>query len=759
LALVSLHVALARGAEATQIILDGGKEGRVFEGIGALSAGASSRLLIEYPEPARSQVLDYLFRPNYGAGFQHLKVEIGGDVNSTDGCEPSHMHTRRDENYQRGYEWWLMKEAKRRNPGMLLDCLEWGAPGWIGNGYFNSRDNAEYIARFIIGARRVHGLEFDYTGIWNETRADTGFVKLLRETLDRRGLNRVEIVAADDINRWTLAEALARDAELARAVAVIGVHYPKYQSTPAAQACGKRLWASEDGPWRGNWVGAGALAKQYNRNYIEGRMTKTIIWSPVTAYYDVLPLPGSGAMRANAPWSGHYDVQPAIWATAHTTQFARPGWRYVEGGACRLLAAGGSCVALRAPDGTNYSLIIETIDATRAEELSVEIKGGLWAATPVHVWRSSATELFVRREDVLPAGNRFSLTLEPGCIYSLTTTAGQAHGEAVSPPPAAFPKFYREDFENYAVGTTPRYFMDQAGIFAVARRALDGGKCLRQVVPGKGIEWPFHLDPYPETVLGDANWRDYEVRVEALIEKAGFVSLFGRIGLIEENAHPPGGYWLKVDSQGYWELGTMRYALASGRVKFAAGVWHALGLRFQGPRVTVEIDGTRVSEVSDSTYPTGLVGLGCGWHGARFDGLEIRVDADEQNLALGKRATASSESGVDVAANVTDGDFFTTCWTAASGKGAGEWVRIDLEQATRVNAVVVRQREDHIKRGRVQWWTGTDWANAAEEAALTASPQVIRFPPVTARCLRLLVTEAQGQPSLWELAVESHTRP
>jgi hypothetical protein len=66
-----------------------------FGGLGALGAGASSRLLIDYPEPQRSQILDYLFKPGYGATLQHLKVEIGADVNSTDGSEPSFMRTPR----------------------------------------------------------------------------------------------------------------------------------------------------------------------------------------------------------------------------------------------------------------------------------------------------------------------------------------------------------------------------------------------------------------------------------------------------------------------------------------------------------------------------------------------------------------------------------------------------------------------------------------------------------------------------------------
>jgi len=48
---------------AEQILLDTTQEGRTFEGIGAVSAGGNSRLLIEYPEPQRSEILDYLFKP------------------------------------------------------------------------------------------------------------------------------------------------------------------------------------------------------------------------------------------------------------------------------------------------------------------------------------------------------------------------------------------------------------------------------------------------------------------------------------------------------------------------------------------------------------------------------------------------------------------------------------------------------------------------------------------------------------------------
>ena len=77
------------------------------------------RLLPDYPEKQRSEILDFLFKPNFGASLHMLKVEIGGDSQSTDGTESSHMHSADDLDYERGYEWWLMSEAKKRNPDIL----------------------------------------------------------------------------------------------------------------------------------------------------------------------------------------------------------------------------------------------------------------------------------------------------------------------------------------------------------------------------------------------------------------------------------------------------------------------------------------------------------------------------------------------------------------------------------------------------------------------------------------------------------------
>ena len=86
---------------------------------------------MDYPKNVASDVLDFLFKPNFGLNLQMLKVELGGDTDATEGAEPSHMHYGGDEDYNRGYEWWLMKEAKARNPDIKLYGLPWGWPGWL----------------------------------------------------------------------------------------------------------------------------------------------------------------------------------------------------------------------------------------------------------------------------------------------------------------------------------------------------------------------------------------------------------------------------------------------------------------------------------------------------------------------------------------------------------------------------------------------------------------------------------------------------
>lgn len=49
-----------------------------YTGHGGLSAGASSRLLRDYDPQIQSDILDFLFTPQFGLSLHLIKVEIGG---------------------------------------------------------------------------------------------------------------------------------------------------------------------------------------------------------------------------------------------------------------------------------------------------------------------------------------------------------------------------------------------------------------------------------------------------------------------------------------------------------------------------------------------------------------------------------------------------------------------------------------------------------------------------------------------------------
>jgi len=47
------------------------------------NAGTGPRLLVDYQEPSRSDLLDFLFLPHHGASLDILKLEIGGQVRTS----------------------------------------------------------------------------------------------------------------------------------------------------------------------------------------------------------------------------------------------------------------------------------------------------------------------------------------------------------------------------------------------------------------------------------------------------------------------------------------------------------------------------------------------------------------------------------------------------------------------------------------------------------------------------------------------------
>lgn len=680
----------AHAATSTAITVDGTQPGRTFDGIGAISGGGgNSRLLIDYPEPQRSRILDYLFKPGYGASLQFLKLEVGGDTNSTDGAEPSHMHTRDKVDCDAGYEWWLAEQAKARNPHIKFQALSWGAPGWIGNGDFWSQDTIDYLMSWF-GCAKKHGLTIDYVGGWNERGSDADWFKKLKSTLVAKGY-RTKVVA-DESFGWDIADAMAKDSELKDAVDVIGSHYPcGYQSaftscpsSDVAQSLDKPLWASENGSLDTDG-GAEAVARGINRDYIDGRMTAFVNWPVIASLYPNLSFSTDGMSIANQPWSGAYHIGATTWVTAHTAQFTRPGWRYIDSASGYLGAdrSNGSYVSLKSRDGDDYSTVIETMDATAEQTVNLTVRGGL-ATARVHVWstdvKSSATDDdFVRGADITPVDGSYSLTLKPGHLYTLTTTRGQSKGTATSPAEAPLKLPYSDTFDKRAASKSPRYFTDMNGAFeTTACAGHRSGTCLRQMAPTSPIRWTDEPYNAPYTFMGEGSWTNYTVTADALFSEKGTVELLGRVGQQGRNNNGLNAYHLRVSNDGTWSIDksdtTWKFTrLAGGRTStLGLNKWHTVAFTLQDTKLTASVDGKELGSVTDYSFSSGRAGLGVtGYQTQQFDNFALTPGApSRQHLG----PVTSGLTGTCLAAeNGSDADGTRALAGTCDGSAGQQW--------------------------------------------------------------------------------------
>lgn len=674
--------AYARSAVSTSIALNGSDGGRTFDGIGAISGGGgNSRLLIDYPEPYRSQILDYLFKPNYGANLHILKVEVGGDTNSTDGSESSFKHTASDENFNRGYEWWLMSQAKARNPNIKLYGLAWGAPGWIGttgatvwdsNNPIWSQDMVNYYIAWIKGAQSQYNLTIDYIGGWNERGYNKQFYEAFHSAIQSNGLS-TKIVGAD--SGWDVADAMTSDSTFNASIDIVGVHYPctggdggsatSCPNTTNAKNLGKPLWASENGSQDEN-SGAFAMARAINRGYIDGLMTAYINWPLIAAIYPNLPYNTVGLMVANQPWSGNYSVGKQTWVTAHTTQFTQPGWHYLDG-ACGYLGgsdSNGSYVTLKSTNGSDYSIIIETVDATASQTVNFSLSNGLSNGT-VSVWAtnlnsSNVSDYFAQQTSITPSNGSYSVTLQPGYVYTLSTTSGQGKGTLIGPPAVELALPYADNFDNYTANQEARYFSDQNGAFEiVAAGGGRSGNVMRQMCPLAPHTWDGGGNPY--SLMGSLAWTNYTITCDVMLEQSTSVQLLGRVGT-QQGFTPANinAYYFQISNGGAWSI--LKNASGSGFTTLKSGTtsalgtntWHTLTLSFQGSTISVGVDGTTLGSVNDSSYSAGQVGIGVnGWQNVQFDNFSITSNGSASGNTYYNLVNVNSGMALDVSGGST----------------------------------------------------------------------------------------------------------
>ena len=628
-------------AGAQTVNISARSNGKQFDGIGVVDGGgATSVLLKDYPEPWRTQIMEMVYKPMFGASISALLAEIPGDGNSTQGSMPSHSHWRGDANFERGYTWWVMREAKRLNPNLSLDATSWSAPQYVGN--FWSVDMVDYYIAWMQGLRQVHGLELDALGCHNEKGYSYDFAKNMRRAMNERGFANVKLHGFGNWgeNKVEFVAEMQRDPELAAALDAVCAHtFSEIQLTPEQR---KAIWNSEDHFYFPGYEALIGIVKGFNENYIVSGATKVVNWYGIAGVYPLEPYACDPALvLAREPWSGNFQVREALWGYAHYGQFSRVGWRYVDEG-CLHLKGGGSMVTLRDPQTGDYSVIIETKDAKKAQTLRLNVGEGLKDGK-LCVWYSDRKQQFVRLSDIAPRKGSFSITLKPNAVYSLSTTTGQQHGTFANIPDSKpFPIPYGDDFEQYRYpaewGYLPHYTADLIGCFELVERPDHKGQCIRQVVGDHTLSWAPEWHHY--TILGDSAWTDYEVSADVWLTPGDEAGVMGRLCDVGSGYGIwAKGYYLKLNDQGLCTLVLTRgkldqkeligdkeqqaiilarkdveiggeYTIAEAKIQnVSACQWHNLKLRFEDNQLTGFVDGRQVVQTTSDHYGKGMAGL------------------------------------------------------------------------------------------------------------------------------------------------------
>jgi len=138
---------------------------RRYRGAGMVSGNNSSRLLMDYrteSPAAYEELLQHIFGAD-GVGVNHLKLEMGSDVNSSSGTEPAVKRSAEERaDVTRGAGYQLAKDAKRVNPDLTLDLLFWSDTRWVTDAKDVYAARYQWYRETLIAAYETYGLRFDY---------------------------------------------------------------------------------------------------------------------------------------------------------------------------------------------------------------------------------------------------------------------------------------------------------------------------------------------------------------------------------------------------------------------------------------------------------------------------------------------------------------------------------------------------------------------------------------------------------------------
>lgn len=659
-------------------------DGTVYRGLGVVTGNNSSRLLMDYKTEnpdAYWEIMNLLFKPDYGAGLTHVKIEFGTDVNSSSGTEPSIMRSVDEEaDVTRGAGFMFAADALSINPDITVDLLRWGEPKWVADAFEESTE-AGHAARYkwykaaIDKAYKTYGIKFTHISAdANEAdRIDTEWIICFADALEKEtdecyDYGSIKIVASDEVGTWKISKEMMENEELRNAVDILGEHYNTWADKNAKtlnKEYGKEIWYTEgvastniarlavnsNGSGINGTNGALDVCNRIINGYYNGRMTMYEYQPAVAAYYSGAKYFPKSLLNAQTPWSGYYEADCGIWTSAHFTMFMKNGWRYVDS-ACygdgkeahAISETTNNYMTVTDTETGDYTIVICN-DSEEQRNYTFTLENMTKADAPIYVWETRGPDerqaydanYFKHIGTYKPCENRFSIEVKPYSIVTITTLDKTADTSVYNCKYEDIPLNinYSDDFEYSdeflsARGYAPLYTTDYGGAFEVD--TVDGNKVLMQKInmDNKPTDWRFRGTPNPITSLGDDRWSNYNAEINfKLVDDSdrNYISFGVRYLLAElDTNNAENGYSLKVMPSGTWSLRKNNRSVADGVIDdFDSTSWHTVKITANGKNITAYLDGNELTTYYDeSGYAnSGRIMIGSGLYNNLFDNLNV----------------------------------------------------------------------------------------------------------------------------------------
>lgn len=712
-------------------------ENSVFKGLGCISANNSSRLLLDYkalyPE-VYTEILRLLFEKDYGACLTHLKLEMGADINSSSGTEPSTMRFENETaDVTRGAGFIIASDALKINPDLSIDLLRWGQPHWVKNAFEKGTEQGfkaryKWYAETIKQAYNKLGIKFTHISPdANETGdADEDWLVYFADRLrnDKTipyDTASIKIVASDEVGTRTIAEKMLKNEALRNAVDIIGLHYTTFGDDNTKRLFtdyGKEIWYSEgiapmnipqltvkkdmNGITGRN--GAVDMATRVINSVYNGNMTMYEFQPAVSAYYDGSCYYPKHIIKANTPWSGNFELCSGFYTAMHFTRFAKENWHLVAG-ACYgdgeenhfIEKTTSNYMTLMAEDCSDITMIFANesfttrkyrFDFTGADFNGKELSF-VESCAPNNT-KNVSENWFRVREKKLITDDTVEITVKPGSVLTVTTLdCGFVKGTATVTP--EIPKAhrltmpYKDDFSYKKMGedflsnrgNAPLYTTDQGGAFEV--ECINGKNRLVQQITKEIIpdNWRFRGTPDPITTLLDDSWVNYTASVNVAL--TGDDDSYAGIGVRYDSAvacevTSNCGFALKLYRSGKWETLFMDEITDRGTAElFNKDGDNTLTVSSAGNLYLAYVNGKLVSNYNEKNamQAKGRVALLSSYHKNSFANLEVTTLSSMNRYATACDALDLKVNyGGEVSLNGCDSYKFTNRTSATMKTGA-----------------------------------------------------------------------------------------